>query len=353
VHAISGRVRSPQLSISTALMYMHRFYARKSFQEYDRFIVACTCLLLGGKVEETPKKLKDVLTEAYKVRYQVSAADAPDSDSRKYHELKEQVLVAERILLQTLGFELQLDHPYRDLLAYVRSVAMSRDFAALAWNFVNDSYRTTICLQYDHKTIAAAAVAMVAALRQVTVRAPGGQAGEPPHAARARGGRERSCARAHRSCLAPTRGAPALAQLKNPTNPERPWYEAISERMSDADIYACANTIVDFYQLTIPKQKADEPEPFVKLSQDELKRIRDANSGSAALVATTTPAAVVADGAVFAPADAAVKRPREPGADEPAHKLARSEPTEPAAPTSTPPRAELAPPRDGATPTAI
>lgn len=203
-------MRSPQLSISTALVYMHRFYARKSFVEYDRFITACTCLLLGGKVEETPKKLKDVLCEAYKKRFNVKAADTPDPESRKFWEMREQVLVAERVLLQTLGFELQLEHPYRELLAYVKSVHMRRDFAQLAWNFVNDSYRTIVCLQYDHKTIAAAAIAMAAAHNQASVRTRG------PPGARASAGRAGGCAH-HARSAAPFRARASAPARSSPT----------------------------------------------------------------------------------------------------------------------------------------
>lgn len=161
--------RSPQLSVSTSIVFMHRFYARKSFKEYDRFILSCTCLLLGGKVEETPKKLKDVLTEAYRVRHNCKLSEVPDADSREFWKMKEQVLVSERILLQTLGFELQIEHPYRPLLAYVKAIQATRDFAQLAWNFVNDSYRTVICLQYTYDTVAAAAVLLAAAYKGVKV----------------------------------------------------------------------------------------------------------------------------------------------------------------------------------------
>jgi len=168
--ALLGRaLRSLQLSVSTSIVFMHRFYARKSFKEYDRFILACTCLLLGGKVEETPKKLKDVLTEAYRVRHNCRPEDVPGAESREFWKMKEQILVSERILLQTLGFELQIEHPYRPLLAYVKAIQASRDFAQLAWNFVNDSYRTVICLQYTHETVAAAAVLLAAAFNGVTV----------------------------------------------------------------------------------------------------------------------------------------------------------------------------------------
>ena len=55
----------PQLSIATAIVFYHRFYSRQSYDCYDRFRVATTCLFLAGKVEETPKKIKDVVIETY------------------------------------------------------------------------------------------------------------------------------------------------------------------------------------------------------------------------------------------------------------------------------------------------
>ena len=55
----------PQLSIATAIVFYHRFYSRQSYDCYDRFRVATTCLFLAGKVEETPKKIKDVVIETH------------------------------------------------------------------------------------------------------------------------------------------------------------------------------------------------------------------------------------------------------------------------------------------------
>lgn len=156
--ALPLRARSPQLSIATAIVFYHRFYSRKSYESYDRFRIATTCLFLAGKVEETPKKLKDVVVEAYKAQYQKQTG--PDPESKEFWELKEQILVCERILLQTLDFDLTVEHAYRPLLAYVKSIKGTRDLAQVAWNFINDSLRTTIALQYPPRCVAAAAVSL-------------------------------------------------------------------------------------------------------------------------------------------------------------------------------------------------
>ena len=80
----------PQLSIATAIVFYHRFYARESYEAYERFQVATTCLFLASKVEETPKKLREVIIETYKVQH--STTVLPENDQEIWR-LKEQVLI--------------------------------------------------------------------------------------------------------------------------------------------------------------------------------------------------------------------------------------------------------------------
>jgi len=154
------KLRMPQLTIATAIVFYHRFFAHKSYEAYDEYNVATTCLFLGSKVEETPKKLKDVIIESAKIKE--PAKPPPDADSRDFHVEKERILICERVLLQTLAFDLSVEHAYRPLLAYVKSIKGTRDLAQVAWNFINDSLRTTICLQYAPRCVSAACVFLAA-----------------------------------------------------------------------------------------------------------------------------------------------------------------------------------------------
>ncbi len=45
-------------TVATGVVFYHRFFMMQSFQEFNRWIVAAACLLLAGKVEETPKQCK-------------------------------------------------------------------------------------------------------------------------------------------------------------------------------------------------------------------------------------------------------------------------------------------------------
>lgn len=54
----AGRqLRFHRIAVSTAMVFFHRFYAKHSFKDHDRFEVAVAAILLAGKTEETPRKL--------------------------------------------------------------------------------------------------------------------------------------------------------------------------------------------------------------------------------------------------------------------------------------------------------
>ena len=64
-------LKLPQQVMCTAQNLLHRFYYRKSLKSYDAFVTAMGCLFLASKVEEKPKRLREVLFAfhyVYKVR---------------------------------------------------------------------------------------------------------------------------------------------------------------------------------------------------------------------------------------------------------------------------------------------
>lgn len=81
-------------------------------------------------------------------------------------KLQDTVYLAERALLYTLSFQLQVAHPYQWMLATIREHKLdslrpqenSKLLPQIAWNLVNHSWRTTLCLQHCSEDIAAAAI---------------------------------------------------------------------------------------------------------------------------------------------------------------------------------------------------
>jgi cyclin T len=178
------RLALPQLAIATAVVFFHRFYASATaVRPNDKFVAATACLFLAGKVEEIPKYLEVVLPEAYATHYPTRKRLVVGTP--EYKMLRLSVLASERAVLSAIAFDLTVQHPYTNLLAIIKQIAPlpsdategseaavpasstaaqaeRKQLAQAAWNFVNDSLRTTLCLQYEPMLIAVAAVYMAA-----------------------------------------------------------------------------------------------------------------------------------------------------------------------------------------------
>ncbi|XP_020294431.1 cyclin-K [Pseudomyrmex gracilis] len=153
-------------TMATGVVYFHRFYMFHSFKTFPRYVTACCCLLLAGKVEETPKKCKDIIrTAKILVSEQKFMTFGEDP--------KEEVLTLERILLQTIKFDLQVEHPYNYLLKYAKCLKGDKvklqKMVQMAWTFVNDSLCTTLSLQWEPEIIAVALMYLAGKLSKFEV----------------------------------------------------------------------------------------------------------------------------------------------------------------------------------------
>ncbi|XP_065743215.1 cyclin-T1 isoform X2 [Phocoena phocoena] len=104
------RLNVSQLTINTAIVYMHRFYMIQSFTQFHRNSVAPAALFLAAKVEEQPKKLEHVIKVAHACLHPQESL--PDTRSEAYLQQVQDLVILESIILQTLGFELTIDHPH-------------------------------------------------------------------------------------------------------------------------------------------------------------------------------------------------------------------------------------------------
>lgn len=154
-------------TVATGVVYFHRFYMFQSFKIFPRFVTACCCLFLAGKVEETPKKCKDIIKVARQLLTDDKFASFGDDP-------KEEVMTLERILLQTIKFDLQVEHPYSFLVKYAKCLKGDNSkhlpkMVQMAWNFVNDSLSTTVCLQWEPEIIAVALIYLASKLSKFAV----------------------------------------------------------------------------------------------------------------------------------------------------------------------------------------
>ncbi|XP_057513638.1 cyclin-T1-4-like isoform X1 [Actinidia eriantha] len=169
------RLKVPQVTIATAIIFCHRFFLCQSHAKNDRRTIATVCMFLAGKVEETPRPLKDVILVSYEIIHKKDPAAVQRIKQKEvYEQQKELILLGERIVLATLGFDLNVHHPYKPLVEAIKKFKVAQNaLAQVAWNFVNDGLRTSLCLQFKPHHIAAGAIFLAAKFLKVKLPSDG------------------------------------------------------------------------------------------------------------------------------------------------------------------------------------
>lgn len=74
---------------------------------------------------------------------------------QNYISLKSQVIKAERRVLKELGFCVHVKHPHKLIVMYLKFLDFDnhQEMMQIAWNFMNDSFRTDVFVRYQPETI--------------------------------------------------------------------------------------------------------------------------------------------------------------------------------------------------------
>ncbi|EDW17924.1 cyclin-T [Drosophila mojavensis] len=147
IQEMGQRLQVSQLCINTAIVYMHRFYAFHSFTHFHRNSMASASLFLAAKVEEQPRKLEHVIRAANKC--------LPQTTEQTYADLAQELVFNENVLLQTLGFNVAIDHPHTHVVRTCQLVKACKDLAQTSYFLASNSlHLTSMCLQYRPTVVA-------------------------------------------------------------------------------------------------------------------------------------------------------------------------------------------------------
>ncbi|XP_054805659.1 cyclin-T1-4-like isoform X1 [Prosopis cineraria] len=158
------RLELPQATVGTAMVLCHRFFVRRSHACHDRFLIATASLFLAAKSEETPRPLNNVLRVSseilHKQDFTLLSYRLPVDWFEQY---RERVLQAEQLILTTLNFELNVQHPFAPLTSVLNKLGLSHAVLVnLALNLVSEGLRSSLWLQFKPHHIAAGAAHLAA-----------------------------------------------------------------------------------------------------------------------------------------------------------------------------------------------
>lgn len=121
IQAAGILLRLPQVAMATGQVLFHRFFYSKSFVKYNYEVVAMGCVCLASKIEEAPRRIRDVINvfnHLKQLRNQKTIQ--PVILDQNYINLKNQVIKAERRVLKELGFCVHVKHPHKIIVMYLQ-----------------------------------------------------------------------------------------------------------------------------------------------------------------------------------------------------------------------------------------
>ena len=178
-------LKLPQLTLSTAAVFFQRFLMRGSLKKerngipkLHHYQTAATALFLATKVEESCRKMKELILAFCRVA-QKNPNLVIDEQSKDWWRWRDCILYNEDVVLDVLCFDLTVESPHRQLFDMLKwyGVEHNKRLRNAAWSFVTDSTNTQLCLLCNSRTIAIAG--LYAACRYTDIALPDDSNGRP------------------------------------------------------------------------------------------------------------------------------------------------------------------------------
>ncbi|KAI8142415.1 cyclin-like protein [Fennellomyces sp. T-0311] len=155
--AIATKLNLSQLAVATACTFFHRFYMRRSMMRYHVYDIAATSLFVATKVEESTRRIKDFVNVCAQ-KAQKNDKLILTEDSKDFIKWKDTMLCNEATLLETLCFDISIEHPHTHLLEMGKRFDVPAVCIKQAWMILYQALGLPLCLLYRPNLIAAAAL---------------------------------------------------------------------------------------------------------------------------------------------------------------------------------------------------
>lgn len=162
-------LRVPPAVRATASTLLHRFLWRRSLRAFDVHHVAMAAVFLASKVEESMRRMRDVVNVCYAAKQRRTHAGAAGLETPSirlggtlYTNWKAALMRVERFILKDVGFQVHggvsAQHPHTFILFFVRVLGGGAPLAQMAWAALNDALQTDLCVRVTPEAIACAAI---------------------------------------------------------------------------------------------------------------------------------------------------------------------------------------------------
>jgi len=160
--ARAPRINLSRSAITTAQILLHRYYMRKSFSDNNPWDVSIGVIFLASKLvsEYSSRISRYLIHECARVAKKIHDPKYElNPNEKEFGYWKNNMHYYEMEVLRIVCFDLTFDEPYSICATYCDKINASKEVKAVSCYLLDESFiRTTLCLQYPMKVIAAGAL---------------------------------------------------------------------------------------------------------------------------------------------------------------------------------------------------
>ena len=152
------------------MVIFHKIYILKPKYKNELEIktLAIACLFISLKVCNHLLPLNDLVKEFTNTNLYKNKI----IENSSLLEISERICYLELEILNKIGFDLNIDLPYKymdSMVNYILKTLRNPKFLIIATSFLNDSFKLPLCLYYDPKVLALAGIYMTISLFRINL----------------------------------------------------------------------------------------------------------------------------------------------------------------------------------------
>ncbi|KAJ2215531.1 RNA polymerase II C-terminal domain kinase beta subunit [Coemansia sp. RSA 487] len=162
IKEISRKLGFPARTASTAQLLVYRTYIYRPSTRIGSTDMATACLFVASKMEETIKKLRDIIAHSYVILSKPQSSDPKQVPSAVVDKMRPSIMNAEQLILEAIGYDFRTSHTHLLFVKLAKMAGLERKsgIAALGWAILSDAYFTTLPVQYPSAVISAGSLCL-------------------------------------------------------------------------------------------------------------------------------------------------------------------------------------------------
>ncbi|KAJ6223030.1 hypothetical protein RDWZM_001575 [Blomia tropicalis] len=170
IRQVANHLKLKPICKETATIYFHRFYMLRSLKQYEPYRIGMACLYLACKFEDHPTFKEHLVRISY---MSIHRKDLNKAD-KEYVEWCDRLICDENLLLQVLGFNLQIQHFQVVIVQSCSGQKLiegtTKDLYTTAYKISSEINRLTmLCVEYPSPILACIAIYLASVFQGITL----------------------------------------------------------------------------------------------------------------------------------------------------------------------------------------